>query len=171
MASTQLTLDGNTEHHVRVEDAVATRVDDEIALLHDEGPTAQQVRGGGLDGSVARVLVAPILRLSSQQVGAVKSDARVIPLASKEMALNEEVRVRGVEAAVGVDHGEERRQRVAPGEQLLVQRQYGLVVGQLNREGMVRDATHDFGKLMPESVSVGFLFASSSLPSRQAQDR
>jgi hypothetical protein len=64
------------------------------------------------------------------------------------MTLNEEVRVRLVKARVGVVHREEERQPVTPREQLLVERQHRLVVGQLDRERVVGYAAHDLGELV-----------------------
>jgi hypothetical protein len=103
---------------------VSSRVDDEIAFLHDEGSPIQEVGSSRLDGRVLRVGVSSILRFPTEQVWSrtsadlppalpadlpVERDPGVVPFTSEKMSLDKEVWVVLVQARVGVIHSEEWR--------------------------------------------------------------
>jgi hypothetical protein len=146
--------------------SIAAAVDNQVALLHDERSPAQQIRRRRLDRRVFRITIPPVLWLPTEQIrpcivstvgpgmfeaenSPVEGYTSVVPLAREQMPLNEEVRVILVEARIRIGHAEERWQALAPREQLFVEAQDGRVVGQLNRESVVRYPTHNLRELVP----------------------
>lgn len=82
--------------------SVSSTVDDEITLLHDEGPPTPEVCGRRLDRGVARVGVSRVLGLSPEQVRTIQSDPCVVPFAAEKMALDEQVRVIRIKAGIWI---------------------------------------------------------------------